>query len=225
LQSVRRAREELRAAQARLRSGRADEAALRAVSKAIDSVAHKTSIGGELEPRSQDAALDRPAVDPKDIRVGTRIYVPRIRAEAEVVEVGPSGQLRVAAGPLKLTTRIDEVRAASRGLAPASSRISAAPRPRPEFDAAADADVPMQTTDNTIDLRGLRQHEALGMAEQFLDRCLGAGRRVAFLIHGHGTGALRDGLRQALRSSSYVARIRPGELREGGDGVTVVWLR
>ncbi|MEZ4310087.1 MAG: Smr/MutS family protein [Polyangiaceae bacterium] len=63
------------------------------------------------------------------------------------------------------------------------------------------------------------------MAEQFLDRMLGSGRRVAFLIHGHGTGAVREAIRQSMRSSPYVDRSRPGEQREGGDGVTVVWLR
>ncbi len=63
------------------------------------------------------------------------------------------------------------------------------------------------------------------MAEQFLDRSLGAGRTVAFLIHGHGTGALRDAVRETLRASRVVARQRPGEPAEGGDGVTVVWLR
>jgi DNA mismatch repair protein MutS2 len=97
--------------------------------------------------------------------------------------------------------------------------------PSTPFDPASDADAPIQTSDNTVDLRGLRAHEAVGMAEQFLDRSIGAGRRVAFLIHGHGTGALRETLREALRSSSYVARMRPGGQGEGGDGVTVVWLR
>jgi DNA mismatch repair protein MutS2 len=93
------------------------------------------------------------------------------------------------------------------------------------LDPAADFDVPIQTAENTVDLRGLRAHEATAMAEQFLDRCLGAGRRVAFLVHGHGSGALRDTIRASLRDSRYVARSRPGEPSEGGDGVTVAWLK
>ena len=97
--------------------------------------------------------------------------------------------------------------------------------PRVELDAAADPDVPIQTSENTIDLRGLRAHEATAMAEQFLDRSLGAGRKVAFLIHGHGTGALRDSVRDALRGSRYIEKMRSGGPGEGGDGVTVVWLR
>jgi DNA mismatch repair protein MutS2 len=44
------------------------------------------------------------------------------------------------------------------------------------------------------------------------------------LIHGHGTGALREAIRADLKASPYVAHFRAGESGEGGDGVTVVWL-
>src|SRR5262249_1213434 len=72
LARVRRAREELRAAQARLRSGRSDEAELRLAAKAIDAVAHKTSIGGELEPSASRDGLDRRPMDPKSGPAGSR---------------------------------------------------------------------------------------------------------------------------------------------------------
>lgn len=239
--SVKRAREELRAAQARLRGGRLTEEDLRAAARSIDAVAHKTSIGGELEPRAVSEGAERAPVNPGDIRVGLRVYVPRLRASAEVVEVLGGGQLRVAAGSLKLTTTVNEVRSTK----PAGGASSSAAKGRASsgksgsrantggehyrggvaFDAAADPDVPIQTAENTVDLRGLRAHEATALAEQFLDRALGAGRKVAFLIHGHGTGALREAVRETLRASGYVQKMRPGEQGEGGDGVTVVWLR
>ena len=75
-----------------------------------------------------------------------------------------------------------------------------------------------------MDLRGLRTDDALPMAMTFLDRALNQGLRVAFLIHGHGTGAIREAVRKELKSSPYVRFFRPGEQSEGGDGVTVVWL-
>jgi DNA mismatch repair protein MutS2 len=62
------------------------------------------------------------------------------------------------------------------------------------------------------------------MATSFLDRSIGEGRRVAFLIHGHGTGSLRESIRRDLKASPYVSHFRPGESGEGGDGVTVVWI-
>ena len=82
----------------------------------------------------------------------------------------------------------------------------------------------MQTRENTCDVRGLYTDDAVPFAMTFLDRALNQGLRVAFVIHGHGTGALRDAVRRELKQSSYVARFRPGETGEGGDGVTVVWL-
>ena len=51
------------------------------------------------------------------------------------------------------------------------------------------------------------------------------GRQCAFLIHGHGTGVLRTMIRERLGKSRYVARCRPGHAGEGGDGVTVFWIR
>jgi DNA mismatch repair protein MutS2 len=235
--SVKRAREELRAAQARLRGGRLTDDDLRAATRAIDAVAHKTSIGGELEPRAVSDGAERPGVSAGEIRVGLRVYVPKLRAEAEIVEVLGGGQLRVAAGSLKLSTTVSEVRSTKQPGAPppakgreaqnkAGSRTSSdRHRGSVSFDAAADPDVPIQTAENTVDLRGLRAHEATALAEQFLDRALGAGRKVAFLIHGHGTGALREAVRETVRANSYVEKMRPGEQGEGGDGVTVVWLR
>ena len=222
MDAIRRARQNVRDAEARLRTKpTVDE--LRAASRAIDAVAQKTTTFGELEPAARNESASRAALTTNEIRVGSRVYVPRLRAEADVVEILPGGQLRVAAGPLKLMTNIAEIRAPEGG---ASGKTGGgAGKKKLDFDAASDPDVPIQTSDNTADLRGLRAHEALGMAEQFLDRSLGAGRRVAFLIHGHGKGTLRDVVRDGLRQSPYVARLRPGEPREGGDGVTVVWLR
>ena len=50
-------------------------------------------------------------------------------------------------------------------------------------------------------------------------------RRAALIVHGHGTGALKQAIRDYLASSPYIRMFRPGETHEGGDGVTVVELR
>ena len=83
----------------------------------------------------------------------------------------------------------------------------------------------MRTDANTLDLRGLRVDEALGLTESFLDRLYGSGEKVGFLVHGVGSGALRDAVRELLKSASrYVKRWRPGSSEEGGDRVTVVQM-
>jgi DNA mismatch repair protein MutS2 len=83
---------------------------------------------------------------------------------------------------------------------------------------------PIQTRDNTCDLRGLRVDDAVGMATSFLDRALNAGHSAVFLLHGYGTGALRDAIRQELGRTRYVSSFRAADPDQGGDGVTVAWL-
>lgn len=75
-----------------------------------------------------------------------------------------------------------------------------------------------------LDLRGMRVAEALEAVERRLDSAFLAGLPFIRVIHGKGTGRLREAVREALRGSPYVASARPGERGEGGDGVTVVDL-
>jgi DNA mismatch repair protein MutS2 len=220
LASLRRAKEDLRAAQAKLR-GKPDEQAVRQAARVIEQVASQATLGGELESVTmrKDEASVRLPVRREDLKKGARVYVPKLRAEAEVLDVLASGVVRVAAGPMKLTVSQEDLRVASPQGTPPPGR-----EPRRARSHDAPLEVPVQTSDNTCDVRGLRADDALPMATTFLDRSLNEGRGVAFLIHGHGTGALRDVLRRELRTSPYVAHFRPGESGEGGDGVTIVWL-
>lgn len=82
----------------------------------------------------------------------------------------------------------------------------------------------IQTSYNTIDLRGRRTDEALTLMNDSLDSMTRSGIRCAVIIHGHGTGALKEAVRSSLKFSSYVTRFRPGETGEGGDGVTIALL-
>ena len=74
----------------------------------------------------------------------------------------------------------------------------------------------------TLDLRGYRVEEALDEVEAYLDKASLANLTPVYIIHGHGTGALKEAVRDFLRTSPYVAKFRPGEDSEGGDGVCVV---
>ena len=223
LERIRRAREDLRAAQARLRAKKVDPDALREAQRAIDKVAGQVAVGGELEPQAVVAAIEEPRglLRGSDLRRGMRVWVQRLRAEAEVVDVLGEDQVRVAAGALKVTVAVSELRGAARTevtpvRVPARGRVAARAEPLDES--------PMQTRDNTCDLRGLRVDDALAMAMSFLDRAIGAGTHAVFFLHGHGTGALREAVRRELSQSTYVARIRAAPADEGGEGVTVAWL-
>jgi DNA mismatch repair protein MutS2 len=94
--------------------------------------------------------------------------------------------------------------------------------PPPKVDEIPPA---IQTRSNSVDVRGMRADEALREMQTFLDRAVLEGSDTIFVIHGHGTGALRKVVREFLATSHYVHRFRAGGPGEGGDGVTVVALR
>jgi DNA mismatch repair protein MutS2 len=75
-----------------------------------------------------------------------------------------------------------------------------------------------------LHLHGQRVEEGLNQLERFLDRATLSEEREVRVVHGHGSGKLKKAIRDYLKSAPYVERFRPGDLWEGGDGVTVVTL-
>lgn len=76
----------------------------------------------------------------------------------------------------------------------------------------------------TLDIRGARVDEALELLERTLDGAALAGGGRLTIVHGHGSGALRDAVRDTLTGHPLVRDWRPGERGEGGDGATIVSL-
>jgi DNA mismatch repair protein MutS2 len=76
----------------------------------------------------------------------------------------------------------------------------------------------------SLDLRGARVEEALSALERYLEDASLAGLPKVSVIHGLGTGALRDAVRNDAGAHPLVRTVRAGERGEGGDGVTVVEL-
>ncbi|MEB3750237.1 Endonuclease MutS2 [Geobacillus icigianus] len=76
-----------------------------------------------------------------------------------------------------------------------------------------------------LDLRGERYEDALIRLEKYLDDAVLAGYPRVSIIHGKGTGALRQGVQQFLKQHRAVKRFRFGEANEGGTGVTIVELK
>ncbi|KAA0957896.1 MULTISPECIES: endonuclease MutS2 [unclassified Planococcus (in: firmicutes)] len=76
-----------------------------------------------------------------------------------------------------------------------------------------------------LDLRGERYEDALARVEKYLDDALLSNYHQVSIIHGKGTGALRQGVQQYLKKHSRVKSYRFGEAGEGGSGVTVAELK
>lgn len=75
-----------------------------------------------------------------------------------------------------------------------------------------------------LDLRGRRVEDAIDELDNYLEKCFSSGMPFCRIIHGKGTGAIRETVREALRNSNYVTRWERGSENEGGDGVSVAFF-
>jgi DNA mismatch repair protein MutS2 len=98
-------------------------------------------------------------------------------------------------------------------------------RTEPAPRAARGGDLEESAVAPEINLVGLRVEPAIEQLDHYLDRALVASRREVRVIHGHGSGRLRDAVRSHLRAHRGVAQVRSGEPNEGGNGATVVTFR
>ncbi len=75
---------------------------------------------------------------------------------------------------------------------------------------------------NKLDIRGMRYDEALKMVEDFVDQALVTNAKTLRIVHGKGSGILRNAVRQKLREYNVEMKISHPEAELGGDGVTIV---
>ncbi len=85
--------------------------------------------------------------------------------------------------------------------------------------------VPTAAPPLELHLRGLNVEEALEVLERRLDAAYLAGLPFIRVVHGKGTGKLRQAIRASLQGNRYVASYEPGSAGEGGEGVTVIRLK
>ncbi len=189
----------------------ADEAAFdAAVHEARRRVEERARRQAERTPSADIPMADRGAV----VEVGSRVRVAATGAIGTVVELRDD-RATVETGGVRLQVPIkglvgapEEATAAARQSSPKRGTWSA-----PDFDPAAE-----------VDLRGLRAEEVELRLVPALDAAIQAALPTFRIIHGKGTGALRDVVTQLLRSDPRVTKFRPGGIGEGGHGVTVVEL-
>jgi DNA mismatch repair protein MutS2 len=218
--ALRRARDEADALRQRLKKGDAEaRTALTAVAETIAARAPAAAA-----PAGRPATL-------AELVPGAAVVLATLGGRGTVVTAPERGRVLVQIGALRTTASVEDVRIddkkAAKPAGGAVKRRATAPTPAPAA-AVGRADreelAPARTADATCDLRGTRVDDALPELDRFLDDALLGRREVVFVIHGFGTGALRDAVRVHLDMHAGVTRWRGGQEKEGGDGVTVVWL-
>ena len=148
------------------------------------------------------------------VEVGDRVWVANLQASGEVLSVSEradEADVQIGNFRLKLPMKRLELRQkAVKEEQPAGMEFVSRPLGK--------------SPGMELDMRGERVEEGLDRLDRYLEAAYLARLPWVRIIHGKGTGALRDAVRDMLRRQAVVSEFRPGDMGEGGDGVTVAKL-
>ena len=154
-------------------------------------------------PRTQEISLTP----------GMAVKVEGYPQAGTVMSEPKKGQVIVQIGPVKLTTNVSKVSAAKQ---PSTSL----PKPRANIGFSL-----AQNASTEIHLRAMRAEDALHELEKFVDDAVLAGLPHIRIVHGKGTGVLRQVAQEFLRKNPNIERFRDGDSTEGGQGVTIAYIK
>ena len=198
----------------------------------------------ELEQAfEQPIERQRPALGPemsklekerrRAIRLGDKVRLRTLGAQGVVIALGQEeaeiqvGVMRVRAQlsdlelptPSGVPSTVEKSKGKAQSLKGESARTPATETGSAKFSISLPASPGME-----LDLRGKRADDALIELERYIDAAFLAGLPFVRIIHGKGTGRLRETVREALRLNQNVKSFEGGGEKEGGEGVTVAKL-
>lgn len=169
-----------------------------------------------LRKQLEDLAPEAPSRQRKsgrtavEIQPGAVVRVLSLGQKGEVLETDGDA-LVVQLGSLRMKVQAEDVELLQNRPAPKAAPVRQRGLPK---------DMRLE-----LDVRGETVDEAIVRIDKYLDDAVVSGLARVAVIHGKGTGALREGVRRYLSGHAHVASYAPGGPGEGGDGVTVVALR
>ncbi|MGN1002981.1 MAG: endonuclease MutS2 [Oscillospiraceae bacterium] len=150
----------------------------------------------------------------RPIQVGDTVEIRSMGVKATVLSVAPDRTLQLQAGILKVSAREDEV-----------LLIESAKAETKRVAERSGAALRAMTVAPQVDLRGMMSDEAILVMERYIDSAVLAKLETVTIIHGKGTGALRQAVQTALKKNKAVKSFRAGKYGEGETGVTIVELK
>jgi len=151
-------------------------------------------------------------------RVGDTVFLESLNAEGVIAELDDK-EAQVQVGALRVRARFRDMRRRTR------SEKRAAERGHVRKFEPAEAQLPKSESPGMeLDIRGQRVDDALEILDRYINAAYNAGLPFGRIIHGKGTGRLRQAVRGYLSEHLLVSKVTQGQQQEGGAGVTVIHM-
>ena len=155
------------------------------------------------------------AQPPKTVKIGDIVEITNLNTKGTVLSLPDAkGEVQLQAGILKLKAHLSQLRL-----------VQEKPKAKPVSSVRVNTGAMERTVHMSCDVRGMALDEAIAEVDQYLDEAVLAGLNEVTIVHGKGTGILREGLQRYLKTNGHVKSFRRGVYGEGEDGVTIVQLK
>ena len=161
--------------------------------------------------RANQPAKTRPQPT-REILVGDTVELLKLGMKASVLAINKDGTYQLQAGIMKLNAKAEEIY-----LLENENPYKA----KGGHPAHSGREMKMTAMSSEIDLRGMDTVEAICVLDRYMDEAMRAKLSSVRIIHGKGTGALRQAVHQSLKRNKFVKKFRLGVYGEGEDGVTI----
>lgn len=163
---------------------------------------------------NENESLPKNLLDVKDIKSNTEVFVSSLGQNGIIVSnISKSNEVQVQIGSMKMNINIKYLEKAKDFNKKATSTVS--------YNSVSKT----RTAKSEINVIGLNVDEAIFVIDKFLDDSYLAKLKTVRIVHGKGTGKLREGIHKFLKTNSHVKSFRIGTFGEGEMGVTVVELK
>ena len=174
----------------------------------------------ESENRYADG-LERPVnanpVTAEELQIGDRVKILTLDQNGEVLTLpDEKGDLTVKVGIMKINVNVSDLMLIIDGTKKKKTRTGGYGN---LYRKKA------QTISMSVNVQGQNLEDALMNVDKYIDDAYMAGLKEVTVIHGNGTGVLKEGLRRSFKKHKLIASYRKGGYNEGGDGVTIVKLK
>jgi DNA mismatch repair protein MutS2 len=198
-----------------LRNARQPLEAIKKVEEKIEKMEEKVEAPVVRRPKTEDRG--RPVTSRQPLKLGERVVVGTLNAEGVVTALGES-DAEVQIGSVRLRAKLSDLSRRAAGEESEKQKpVETVDRPR--------STVVTKSPGIELDLRGQMSEDALDKLDRYLEQAYMTGLPFVRIIHGKGTGKLRQSVRDMLRGHPHVASYEEGGDKEGGAGVTVAVLR
>ncbi|MBI4761904.1 MAG: endonuclease MutS2 [Chloroflexota bacterium] len=199
-----------------LKKARQPLEALKAIEEKVEVIEEKV----ERPIERQTSKVERPT---GAIKLGERVTVGTLNAEGVVTALGES-DAEVQIGSLRVRARLSELVRKSGDESKVESEVLSLSKGQKSIDLRPSTFDSRKSPGLELNLRGKLVDEGLEELERYLEKAYAAGLLFVRIVHGKGTGKMREAVRNALKESPYVVSFEEPKDNEGGAGVTVAKL-